>query len=39
MAYAIYRIEAGTFTLTGNEPGNLEVPSSFDAPGSRKFVF
>jgi uncharacterized protein (TIGR03067 family) len=36
--YAIYRIEAGTLTLTGNEPGNPEVPSSFDAPGSRKFV-
>ena len=37
-AYAIYRIEADTLTLTGNEPGNPEVPSSFDAPGFRKFV-
>jgi uncharacterized protein (TIGR03067 family) len=35
---AIYRIESGTLTLTGNEPGNAEVPKSFDAPGSRKFV-
>ena len=37
--YAIYRIEEGTLTLTGNAPGNPEPPSSFDAPGSRKFVF
>jgi uncharacterized protein (TIGR03067 family) len=36
--YAIYRIEAGTLTLTGNEPGKPEVPTSFEAPGSRKFV-
>jgi len=36
--YAIYRIEAGTLTLAGNEPGNAEVPKSFDGPGSRKFV-
>jgi uncharacterized protein (TIGR03067 family) len=36
--YAIYRVEVGTLTLTGNEPGNPEVPPSFDAPGSRKFV-
>lgn len=37
--YAIYRLENGTLTLTGNEPGNPEVPASFDAPGARKFVF
>jgi uncharacterized protein (TIGR03067 family) len=37
-ANAIYKIEAGTLTLTGNEPGNPEVPPSFDTPGSRKFV-
>ena len=36
--YAIYRIETGTLTLTGNEPGNPDVPKNFDAPGSRKFV-
>lgn len=37
-AYAIYRLEAGRLTLTGNEPGKNEVPSGFDAPGSRKLV-
>jgi len=37
-AYAIYRVEGGTLTLTGNEPGNPEVPSGFDAPGARHFV-
>jgi uncharacterized protein (TIGR03067 family) len=36
--YAIYRIEAGTLTLTGNEPGNPEVPSSFEAAGYRTFT-
>ncbi len=36
--YAIYRIEAGTLTLTGHEPGKQQVPTDFDAPGSRKFV-
>src|SRR5262245_17628358 len=35
-AYAIYRIEAGTLILTGNEPGKNEVPGDFDAPGYRK---
>jgi uncharacterized protein (TIGR03067 family) len=35
--YSIYRIEAGTLTLTGNEPGNPEVPRDFDAPDARKF--
>jgi len=38
-SYAIYRIEAGTLTLTGNEPGKKEVPTDSDAPGSRTFVF
>ena len=37
--YAIYRIEAGTFKVTGNEPGNPDVPSGFDAPGARQFEF
>ena len=36
--YAIYRIEAGTLTLTGNEPGNPEVPTGFDARGARSFT-
>jgi uncharacterized protein (TIGR03067 family) len=35
---AIYKLEAGTLTLTGDEPGNPNVPSGFDAPGARKFV-
>src|SRR5512140_2780764 len=35
---AIYRLEDGTLTLTGNEPGNPEPPSGFDASGARKFV-
>ena len=37
--YAIYRIEAGTFKVTGNEPGNTNVPSGFDAPGARQLEF
>jgi uncharacterized protein (TIGR03067 family) len=36
--YGIYRIEEGTLTLTGNEPGNPELPNRFEAPGSRTFV-
>ena len=36
--HAIYRIEAGTLTISGNEPGNPEVPARFDAPGTRQFV-
>jgi len=37
--HAIYRIEAATLKLTANEPGNPDVPSRFDAPGARQFVF
>jgi uncharacterized protein (TIGR03067 family) len=37
--YAIYRLENGTLTLTAYEPGNPEVPSGFDAPETRRFVF
>ena len=36
--YAIYRVEGDTLTVTGNEPGNPNVPSGFDAPGARHFV-
>ena len=36
--HAIYRLEAGMLTFAGNEPGNPEVPTGFDAPGSRQFV-
>ena len=38
-AHAIYKIEDGKFTLTGNEPGNPAVPASFDAQGARQIVF
>jgi uncharacterized protein (TIGR03067 family) len=36
--YAIYRIEAGTLTLTGNEPGDPQVPANFEARGARTFT-
>jgi uncharacterized protein (TIGR03067 family) len=36
---AIYRLEGGTLTVTGNEPGNPEVPTGFDATGARQLVF
>jgi uncharacterized protein (TIGR03067 family) len=38
-AHAIYKIEAGKFTLAGNEPGNPAVPAGFDAPGARQIIF
>jgi uncharacterized protein (TIGR03067 family) len=38
-AYAIYKIEDGTLTIAGNEPGDSNIPSAFDAPGARQFVF
>lgn len=38
-AHAIYKIEDGKFTLTGNEPGNPAVPASFEAQGARQIVF
>jgi len=37
-SYAIYQIQNGTLTITGNEPGDPVVPVSFDAPGARKLV-
>ena len=37
--HAIYKIEDGKLTLTGNEPGNPAVPASFDAQGARQIVF
>ena len=37
--HAIYKIEDGKFTLTGNEPGNPVVPASFDAQGAREIIF
>ena len=38
-AHAIYKLEDGKFTLSGNEPGDPAVPASFDAPGTRQVVF
>jgi len=33
---AMYRLEGGTLTITGNEPGNPAAPSAFDAPGAAR---
>lgn len=33
---AIYRLESGTLTITGNEPGNPAAPSAFDIPGAAR---
>jgi len=38
-SYAIYRIEGDTLTIAGYEPGYAGFPSSFDAAGTRQFVF
>lgn len=35
--HAIYRLEANTFTLKGNGPGQPSAPASFDAPDGRCF--
>jgi hypothetical protein len=37
--YAIYKLENGVLTITGNEPGALTAPAAFDAPAARKVVF
>ena len=37
--HGIYRLEGGKLTFTANEPGNPEVPTGFDAHGSRRFTF
>jgi uncharacterized protein (TIGR03067 family) len=39
MARAIYRLEGGTLTIAGNEPGSPAPPDRFDAPETRRFVF
>jgi uncharacterized protein (TIGR03067 family) len=36
--HAIYRIESTTLTLAGNQPGNPDVPSGFEAPNLRMLV-
>ncbi len=38
-SYVIYRLEDGTLTISGYEPGNSNIPSKFDADGTRQFVF
>lgn len=38
-AYAIYQIQDGTFTIASHEPGDTNVPTSFDDPQVRKVVF
>jgi uncharacterized protein (TIGR03067 family) len=37
-SHSIYKIEDGKLTLTGNEPGNSAVPTSFDARGARQIM-
>ena len=38
-SYAIYKIEDGTLTLAGREPGSPDAPKSFgDDAGARRFV-
>jgi beta-lactamase regulating signal transducer with metallopeptidase domain len=39
MGYSIYQLQDGRLTITGNEPGSLFVPATFDALGARQFVF
>src|ERR1700677_705685 len=38
-SHAIYRIKEGALTISGNEPGNPDPPTAFDAPQARQFVF
>ncbi|MDB6065934.1 MAG: hypothetical protein JWR26_2142 [Pedosphaera sp.] len=38
ISFAIYKLEDGKLTFTGNEPGNLNPPLSFNDPGARQFV-
>jgi uncharacterized protein (TIGR03067 family) len=37
--YSIYQLKDGVLTITGSAPGDSNFPSSFDAPGTREFVF
>lgn len=37
-SHAIYRIENGALHITGNEPGDPEAPSGFEATNARHFV-
>jgi beta-lactamase regulating signal transducer with metallopeptidase domain len=38
-SYAIFELQDGTLTITGNEPGFPGAPTNFDAVGARKMVF
>ena len=38
-SYAIYKLEDGTLTISGNEPGFPGAPTAFEAAGSRTMVF
>jgi uncharacterized protein (TIGR03067 family) len=38
-AYAIYKIEDGTLTISGNQLGDPNFPLAFDVPGCRQLVF
>ncbi|MGP8198613.1 MAG: hypothetical protein ACLQU4_03820 [Limisphaerales bacterium] len=38
MVYAIYKIENGSLRITGNAPGDLNIPAAFDSSGIRQFV-
>ena len=37
--YAIYRIDEGVLTISGNAPGSTAPPADFDAPDARQLVF
>jgi hypothetical protein len=37
--YSIFKIENGTLTVSGNEPGDTNIPSAFGSPGTRQIVF
>lgn len=39
IGHSIYKIEGNTLTISGNQPGSAAVPTNFEAPKSRIFVF
>jgi uncharacterized protein (TIGR03067 family) len=39
VANAIYRVENGTLTIAGNEPGKPNMPTGFDDQGARVIAF
>jgi uncharacterized protein (TIGR03067 family) len=38
-AYAIYKLDGATLTISGNGPGDPNIPSTLNDPDSRQFVF